>query len=199
MGWPGVVLLMTLETVIFVIPSEAVMPFAGWLLIKDKGHGVEWIVPAALLGGLGSTIGAWVFYYAGAWGGRPLLERFGRFFFISAADLDKGDRFFQRWGNFAVFFGRMVPLVRSFVSVPAGVARMDIRAFTLYTFAGSTIWAGLLAAIGYHLGENYEEIRNWLGPADIIVAIGLVAFVAWYVVHQVRESWEGTRTSKPEA
>jgi membrane protein DedA with SNARE-associated domain len=199
MGWPGVVALMALETIVFLIPSEAVMTFAGWLLVKEEGLGPEWIVLAALLGGLGSTIGGWAFYYAGAWGGRPFLERYGRYFFISEGDIAKSERFFDRWGPLAVFFGRMVPLVRSFVSIPAGIAGMDIRAFTLYTFAGSTIWAGLLATAGYMLGENWEDLRAWMGPADIIVALVLALLAAWYIWHQVKESWEGPRTSKPEA
>jgi membrane protein DedA with SNARE-associated domain len=199
MGWPGVVIMMALETVIFLIPSEAVMTLAGWMLIKAKGFGPEWLIVAALLGGLGSTIGSIAFYYAGAWGGRPLLDRYGRYLFISAADIDRGDRFFQRYGTWAVFFGRMVPLVRSFISIPAGIARMDIRVFTIYTFAGSTIWAGLLAAAGFMLGENWEDLRAWMGPADIVVAIVLGLFVVWYIWRQVKEAWEVPQTSEPEA
>jgi membrane protein DedA with SNARE-associated domain len=194
-----VVILMALETVIFLIPSEAVMPFAGWLLIKDKGLGPEWIVFAGLLGGLGSTLGGLFFYYLGLWGGRPLLERYGRYVFISQGDIAKGERFFARWGVWAVFLGRMVPLVRSFVSIPAGVTRMDLKQFLIYTFAGSTIWASFLAALGYELGENWEDIQAWMGPADIIVAALLLALGGWYVYRQVKESWEVPKPSGPEA
>lgn len=191
MGWPGVVVMMMLETVIFLIPSEAVMPFAGWLLVKDKGLGVEWILFAGILGGFGSTAGSLLFYYVGYLGGRPIIARWGKYFFISEDDLNKGEKFFARWGTYAVFFGRFVPLVRTFVSVPAGLARMDLKIFLIYTFAGSVLWATLLAAIGYKLGENYEKIRDYMGPADIVVAAIILVLGAWYVFIQVRQSWGG--------
>jgi membrane protein DedA with SNARE-associated domain len=183
---------MALETVIFLIPSEAVMPFAGWLLIKDKGLGVEYVFLAGLLGGIGSTAGSLFFYYIGYLGGRPIVARWGKYLFISEDDLDKGEKFFAKYGSFAVFFGRFVPLVRTFVSVPAGLARMDLKVFVIYTLAGSTIWATLLAVIGYHLGENYEQIRDYMGPADIIAAAGIVVLFGWYVIKQVRQSLGGT-------
>jgi membrane protein DedA with SNARE-associated domain len=187
--WPGVVVLMALETVVFMIPSEAVMTLAGWMLIREKGLGAEWIVLAGLLGGLGSTLGSILAYYVGVWGGRPFIQRFGRYVFISPSELDSAERFFERWGTWAVFFGRMVPLVRTFVGVPAGAARMDLRLYTAYTFAGSVIWATLLAALGYALGENWTAARDWMAPADYIVAGALVLFVAWYIVHHVRKAW----------
>ncbi|HEX5139685.1 MAG TPA: DedA family protein [Dehalococcoidia bacterium] len=198
-SWPGVIVMMALETVIFLIPSEAVMTFAGWLLIKDKGHGVEWIPLAGVLGGIGSTIGSIFFYYVGVWGGRPILARYGRYVFISPDDVDKAEVFFNRWGNWAVFFGRMVPLVRSFISIPAGVARMNLWQFTVYTFAGSVIWATFLAWLGYKLGENWENIQSFFGPADFVVAGLLGAFVIWYIYKQVKQSWEVPKPSGPEA
>jgi membrane protein DedA with SNARE-associated domain len=190
---------MALETVIFLIPSEAVMTLAGWMLIKEKGHGPEWIVLAGLLGGFGSTLGSLFLYYVGLLGGRPLLDRFGRYFFISRDDIESAERFFQRWGTWAVFFGRMVPLVRTFVSLPAGTTRMDIKQFTIYTFAGASIWAAILAAFGYVLGDNWEDLRAWMGPADIVVALVLAVVAAWYIVHQIRKSWEAPKPSGPEA
>jgi membrane protein DedA with SNARE-associated domain len=191
--------MMALETVIFLIPSEAVMTFAGWLLVKDKGHGIEWIPLAGILGGIGSTIGSIFFYYVGVWGGRPILARYGRYVFISPDDVDKAEVFFNRWGTWAVFFGRMVPLVRSFISIPAGVARMNLWQFTVYTFAGSVIWATFLAWLGYKLGENWEDIKTFFGPADIVVAALLGAFVVWYIYKQVKQSWEVPKPSGPEA
>lgn len=199
MEWPGVVILMALETVIFFIPSEAVMTLAGWMLIKEKGHGAEWLVLAGILGGLGSTLGSIFAYYVGAWGGRPLLERYGRYLLISHSDIVSAERFFDRWGTWAVFFGRMVPLVRTFISVPAGIARMDLRQFTLYTFAGSVIWAAVLAAWGYVLGENWEDARAWMRPADVPIALVLLLLLAWYVIRHVRQAWEAPQPSGPEA
>lgn len=198
MQWPGVVILMALETVIFFIPSEAVMTLAGWMLIKEKGHGWELVPLAGALGALGSTLGSIFCYYIGVWGGRPLVQRYGRYFFVSPDDIHDAERFFARWGKVAVFVGRMVPLVRTFISIPAGVARMDLRTFTIYTFAGSFVWSLWLAAVGYQLGENWEDIRDWMAPADIPVAIALVAFVAWYVYSHVKKSWEAPKPSGPE-
>lgn len=190
---------MALETVVFLVPSEAVMTLAGWMLIKEKGHGPEWLVLAGVLGGLGSTLGSLAFYYVGAWGGRPFLLRYGRYLLIAYDDIAAADRFFRRHGAWAVFFGRMVPLVRTFVSVPAGVARMDVRVFTLYTFAGSVVWATALAAAGYAMGENWQGLRAWMGPADVFVAAGLVLFCVWYVVRHIKKAWEVPETSGPEA
>ena len=197
--WPGVVVLMALETVIFIIPSEAVMTLAGWMLIKSKGLGPEWIIFAGLLGGFGSTLGSLLAYYVGVWGGRPFVHRYGRYVFISESDLNAAERFFDRWGVWAVFFGRLVPLVRTFIGVPAGVARMDLRLYTIYTFAGSALWAGLLAGAGYGLGENWQDLRAWMAPADIVVAVVLVLLVAWYVVRHVRKAWQATQPPRPEA
>jgi len=189
---------MALETVIFLIPSEAVMTLAGWMLIKAKGLGPEWIVLAGLLGGFGSTLGSIFIYYLGVWGGRAIVERFGRYFFVSVDNIAAAERFFDRWGTWAVFFGRMVPLVRTFVSFPAGTAGMDLRVFTIYTFAGSAIRAAMLAAFGYALGENWQQLRDWMGPADIIVAVLLAVFLVWYVIRHVRKAWE-VQPSGPEA
>lgn len=190
---------MALETVIFLIPSEAVMTFAGWLLVKDKGLGYEGVLLAGILGGLGSTLGSLLFYYVGILGGRPVLARFGRYFFISEDEVEKAERFFARWGTWAVFFGRMVPLVRSFISIPAGVARMDLKLFTIYTFAGSVVWATFLAGLGYKLGENWEDIRAFMGPADIVVAVVLGALALWYVYKQIKQAWEVPKPHGPEA
>ncbi len=183
---------MALETVIFLIPSEAVMPFAGWLLVKEKGLGIEWLLLAGVLGGIGSTLGSLLFYYVGYLGGRPIVARWGKYLLISEDDLVKGERFFAKYGTFAVFFGRFVPLVRTFVSVPAGLARMDLKVFVVYTLAGSIIWATFLAFLGYQLGENYEKLRDYMGPADIIVAVILLVLGGWYVITQIRQSLGGT-------
>jgi membrane protein DedA with SNARE-associated domain len=113
--------------------------------------------------------------------------------------MDKAERFFQRWGTWAVFFGRMVPLVRSFISIPAGMARMDLRLFTFYTFLGSVIWATMLAYAGYKLGENWEDIKEFFGPLDIVIAAVLVLGGLWYVYSQIKQSWEVRRPSGPEA
>lgn len=188
-GWPGVAMLMALETVVFPIPSEIVMPLAGWKLIEDEGRAWWWVIFAGLIGGFGSTVGSLGLYYVSLWGGRPLVIRWGKYFLISRDDIEQAERFFDRWGTFAIFFGRMVPLVRSLVTVPAGIVRMPVAQFTVYTFAGSFIWAVGLAYGGYTLGENYEDIRAWMSPVEYPVAAILAALVIWYVYRHVKKVW----------
>lgn len=185
-GWPGVIFLMALETVVFPIPSEIVMPLAGWKLIADEGLGWYWIPLAGLFGAIGSTIGAVGIYYVAKIGGQPFIRKYGRWVLISHDDVAMAERFFDRWGTWAVFFGRMVPLVRSLVSVPAGLVGMPIWRFTLYTFLGSFVWAAGLTYGGYKLGENYEDLRNWLQPAEYPIAIVLALAIGWYVYRHIK-------------
>jgi membrane protein DedA with SNARE-associated domain len=177
---------MALETVVFPIPSEIVMPLAGWKLIEDEGLGWYWVLLAGFFGAVGSTLGAVGIYYVAKFGGRPFLSRYGKWVLISRDDLDQADRFFDRWGTWAIFFGRMVPLVRSLVSVPAGIVEMPIVQFTVYTFLGSYVWAVGLAAGGYTLGENYEDLRAWVQPAEYPIAAVIALAVVWYVYRHVK-------------
>jgi len=188
-GWPGVILLMALETVVFPIPSEIVMPLAGWKLIEDKGRDWYWLILAGLFGATGSTLGAIGLYYVARIGGRPLLYRWGRYLLISRDDIDTAHRFFERYGPWTIFFGRMVPIVRSLVSVPAGVVEMPIMQFTVYTFLGSFVWAFGLAFGGYKLGENYEDLRDWMQPVEYPVAIIVALAIAWYIYRSVKKVW----------
>ena len=132
---------MAIESAAIPLPSELIMPLAGWMLVNDRGLGEEWLFLAAFFGALGNTLGSIVAYYAGAWGGRPLVTKYGKYVLISHHELDLADRFFKRWGNWAVFFSRLMPVVRTFISVPAGIARMPIWQFIIYTFAGAYIWS----------------------------------------------------------
>ena len=178
---------MALETVVFPIPSEIVMPLAGWKLIADEGHSWWWVIPAGVFGAVGSTLGALAVYWIARWGGRPFIRRYGKYVLISNKDVATADRFFDRWGTWAVFFGRMVPLVRSLVSVPAGIVEMPVVQFTVFTFLGSFVWAVGLAAAGYKLGENYEDIRDWMQPVEYPIAALLAILVGWYIYRHIRE------------
>jgi membrane protein DedA with SNARE-associated domain len=190
---------MAVESAAIPLPSELIMPLAGWMLVKQKELGFEWVIFAGFCGAIGNTLGSLVAYYAGARGGRPLVEKYGRYILISHHDLNLADRFFTRWGPWAVFFARLMPVVRTFVSVPAGVSRMNLGKFTLFTFAGSFPWSVGLAAGGYILGKNWEDIRTWMRPADVPIAIILVILVAWYIKRHISRAWEGPRPSEPEA
>ena len=187
LGWPGVIGLMVIESVFFPIPSEIVMPLAGWMLVSAKGHSVWLVLLAGFYGAIGSLLGALLIYAVGAFGGRPLLERYGRYVFITANDINVAERWFERYGTWAVFLSRMVPVVRSLISLPAGVARMPLLPFTILTFAGSFIWSVSLAFGGYLLGENWEVLRDAIRPFDIPILAIIVAVAAFYIYRRLKD------------
>jgi membrane protein DedA with SNARE-associated domain len=184
--------MMAVESAAIPLPSELIMPLAGWKLIEAKGRGVEWVFLAGFFGAVGNTAGSWIAYYAGAYGGRPFAEKYGKYILVSRHDLDLADRFFERWGNWAVFGSRLLPVVRTFISVPAGISRMPIWQFTAYTFTGAFIWSVGLAYGGYKLGENYEDLRNTMRPLDYPIAALIVIAVALYVYRHVKRVWWDT-------
>jgi membrane protein DedA with SNARE-associated domain len=184
--WAGVVVIMALESANIPIPSEVTMPLAGWLLVQDRG-GTWW--EAVLLGGLwgavGCTVGSVVNYALGYYGGRPLVEKYGKYIMINRGDLERADRWFARWGDWTAFLSRLLPIVRTFISFPAGVARIRFWSFTVLTFVGSFIWCGALALGGWAFGANWEELRAIMRPFDIPIAIVLLAGFAYYVYRHV--------------
>ncbi len=177
---------MAIESACIPLPSEIIMPLAGWFLVDARGLGVEWLLLAAFCGALGNLIGSLAAYAVGAWGGRPLLLRYGRYLLITRHEVEQADRWFARYGDRAVFISRMLPVIRTFISLPAGIARMNIWRFSILTFVGSFPWSLGLAWAGYLLGENWERIREWMRPADIPILIVLAALVAWYIYRRVR-------------
>ena len=189
MEWPGVVAMMAIESAAIPLPSEIIMPLAGWMLVKDRGLSEPWLLLAAFCGALGNLLGSLLAYYAGAWGGRPLVLRYGRYLLISHHELDLADRWFDRYGNWTVFFSRLLPVVRTFISVPAGVACMPVWQFSIYSFAGSFPWSLGLAWAGFLLGENWEDIRDWMRPADIPIVVVVVLLIGLYVYRHVKRAW----------
>jgi membrane protein DedA with SNARE-associated domain len=186
-GWPGVVFLMAIESACIPFPSEVIMPLAGWLLVDAKGHSWPYLFLGAFYGALGNTIGSVSAYYVGAWGGRPLLEKYGRWVLITRKDIASADRWFEKYGQITVFGSRLVPVLRTFISLPAGVSRMNIRRFTALTFAGSYLWSLLLITVGYLLGDNWEEITKYMRPVTIPLAVACVLVVAYFFYHRIRE------------
>jgi len=178
---------MAIESACIPFPSEIIMPLSGWFLIKDRGHGYEFLLLAAFFGALGNLIGSLVAYYAGMWGGRPFLERYGRWVLITPRELDIADRWFGRYGEIAVFASRLLPVVRTFISLPAGIARMNVWRFSLLSFAGSFPWSFGLAWAGYLMGKNWEDISKYLRPVSIPIAIGVVLLVCFFVYRRIRE------------
>ena len=189
-GYVGVAAAVALETIVAPIPSEVILPMAGWKVSQSAADstvlepltGQPWnLVLAIALATVGSIVGALFGYAIGAFGGRPLLDRYGRYVGIGAGDLDRADRWFERWGGLAVFLGRMVPLVRTFVSYPAGISRMPIGRFLLFSTLGSLPWNAALIYAGLIVGDNYPQIEAALKPWEYViyavVLVGLVVLV----------------------
>jgi membrane protein DedA with SNARE-associated domain len=197
-GYLGVAIAVALETIVAPIPSEIILPMAGWKVSQSAADpsvlepltGLPWNLPLAIgLATAGSLVGAIVGYYIGAWGGRPLLDRYGRYVGIGAEDLDRADRWFDRWGGWAVFFGRMVPLVRTFVSYPAGISRMPLPRFLLFTTLGSVPWNLGLIYAGFLVGENYPVIEETIKPYEYVIYAVVIALVVFLAVR----FWWGKR------
>ena len=177
---------MAIESACIPLPSEIIMPLAGWMLIKEQALPAIFVLVAGLYGALGCTIGSILAYAVGLWGGRRFLEKYGKYVLISHQDLALADRWFNTRGNWTVFASRLLPVVRTFISLPAGIARMRLVPFIVYTFAGSFIWCAALAYGGYQLGEHWEQIRAVMRPFDPVIVVLLALLVAFYIYRRVR-------------
>jgi LPXTG-motif cell wall-anchored protein len=164
--------LVLLENLLPPIPSEVILPLAGFLVADGEMSFVAAMIAATA----GSVVGALIIYGVGRYGGRPLLLRYGDYLYLNAERIDRSEAWFEQYGQRIVFFGRMIPGIRSVVSVPAGLARMDLTLFTLLTLAGSAIWNGALIGAGWALGDNWEDIAEVIGPISryVLVAAGLL-------------------------
>jgi membrane protein DedA with SNARE-associated domain len=179
-GYLGVVLLMAIESACIPLPSEIIMPFAGFLVYKGELN----LFLVATAGALGCNLGSLVAYEIGCYGGRPLVERYGSHIFLGKHELEMAERFFQRFGSAAVFFGRLLPVIRTFIALPAGIARMPRLRFHLYTFAGSWPWCFMLAWVGMKLGEQWDKdprLKQWFHRLDLLIVLVLLAAVIWFV------------------
>jgi membrane protein DedA with SNARE-associated domain len=185
MGYGGVALLMAIESACIPLPSEVIMPFAGYLVSTGRLE-LLWVATA---GAIGCNLGSIPAYWAGKYGGRPFILRWGKWVLIGADELDKAERFFARFGSFAVLIGRLLPVIRSFIAFPAGMARMNQAKFHLYTFVGSWPWCFALALVGERLGaawQNDPRLHAVMGKLDVVVVAAIVAAVVFYVWHRVR-------------
>lgn len=182
LGYMGIVLLMAIESACIPLPSEVIMPFSGFLV--SSGTLSLWLV--ALAGAAGSVIGSLVAYAVGTWGGRPFVERYGKYLLITHHDLDLADRWFTRHGDITILIGRMLPVVRTFIAFPAGVAGMSLWRFNIYTFVGSFIWCWSLAWIGFKLGEHWHQIGGWFHRLDALIGALLLVGMIWYVRRHIR-------------
>jgi membrane protein DedA with SNARE-associated domain len=177
LGYSGIVLLMAIESACIPLPSEIIMPFAGFLVFK----GEMTLGGVALAGAIGCVVGSIPAYYLGMYGGRPLVEKYGKWVLISHKDLNWADKAFAKHGEIIIFIGRLLPAVRTFIAFPAGVARMNMPKFVVYTFVGSLIWCYLLALAGLKAGENWESLKVYFHQFHYVIAGAGLIFVIWYV------------------
>jgi membrane protein DedA with SNARE-associated domain len=185
-GYVGVAVAMAIESAMVPLPSELVLPYAGFLISDPaqlepitRARWDFWVV--VIVATLGNTVGSLIGYGIGAWGGRPFLERWGRYLLIRPHELEIADRFFQRYGPATAFFSRLLPIVRTFISFPAGVARMPLAKFILYSTLGALPWSIVLVWAGVQLGGNWVEIRHALQPFDLAIAVVAVLLIALFV------------------
>jgi membrane protein DedA with SNARE-associated domain len=187
MGYSGVILLMAIESACIPLPSEIIMPFSGYLV--STGQLNLWAV--AVAGAVGCVLGSLVAYWVGMYGGRPVIEKYGRYVLLSTHDLDIADRWFANHGEAIVFVSRLLPAIRTFIAFPAGVARMNLKRFIIYTFAGSLPWCLGLAYIGQKLGEQWNKddtLKTWFHRFDFVIGIVGALAVAWWIWRHVKHS-----------
>ncbi|HKD91366.1 MAG TPA: DedA family protein [Terriglobales bacterium] len=178
-GYPGVLLLMAIESACIPLPSEVIMPFAGYLVYAGRFN----LFAVAAVGALGCNLGSLVAYLIGYYGGRPLVERYGSYVLLSRRELEHTERFFARYGSATVFVARLLPVVRTFIALPAGVARMPQVRFHIYTFLGSFPWCLGLAWVGMKLGERWDtdpRLRTWFHRFDAIIVGIIVVLAVWF-------------------
>ena len=192
MGYPGILLLMALESACMPVPSEIVMPFAGY--VAYQGDLDFWLV--SLVGALGCTVGSIAAYAFGFYAGRPLIVRYGKYILLRERHLVTAEKWFEKYGDKATFIARLLPVVRTVISLPAGVAKMNFKKFVFYSFVGSFPWTLMLTYVGYWLGPNWEDVVGVFRGLDILVIVAAVGIVVWYVL-RLRDGRKTGRNAQP--
>jgi membrane protein DedA with SNARE-associated domain len=182
LGYFGVAIMMAIESMCIPLPSEIIMPFAGYLVFT--GRFTLWGV--ALAGAIGCVIGSVIAYLVGAYGGRKFIEKYGKYFLITKHDLNLADNFFEKYGVSAIFFSRLLPVVRTFISLPAGIAKMNFSKFVIYTFAGSLPWCYFLAYLGLKLGSSWDTLGVYFHKFDLAIGIIILIGVIWFVKRHLK-------------
>ena len=177
LGYTGILLTMAIESACIPLPSEIIMPFSGYLVTTGQFT----MLGVTLAGAIGNVIGSIAAYYVGVWGGRPFVERYGPYFLMSHRDLDIADRWFAKYGEAAVFFSRMLPVIRTFISLPAGIAKMHFPRFVLFTFIGSIPWCYALAYVGVKMGQQWDQLREYFHEFDVVIGIGLALLIGYFL------------------
>ena len=176
-GYFGIAALMAIESACIPLPSEVIMPFAGFVVFQGKLN-LFWVATA---GAIGCNLGSVLAYMVGYYGGRPLVEKWGAYILLSQRELDWADRFFARYGSSAVFISRLLPVVRTFIALPAGIARMPQVRFHVYTFLGSWPWCFALAYLGMKAGQHWDYLRDYFHKFDAVIGVAILVGAVWFV------------------
>ena len=182
-GYFTVFITMTLESALILIPSEVVMPFAGYMVYLGKLN----FVLVGLVASLANLLGSIVAYLIGFYGGRPLIKRYGKYILIREHHVDMTEKFFNKYGEVTVLVGRCLPIIRTFISLPAGFGKMNFTKFAIYTFIGSLPWNYALTYAGFALGDNWEKILGYIRYLDIVVVLAVLALIIWLIVRKLRK------------
>ncbi len=190
LGYGGVILMMAIESACIPLPSEIIMPFSGYLVSTGRFS----LIGVSLAGAVGCVVGSVIAYWIGYYGGRPMAEKYGKYVLVTKHDLDIADKFFNKYGNTAVFISRLLPVVRTFISLPAGISRMNFWQFVIYTFLGSLPFCLFLAYIGKKLGDNWNTLGVYFHKFDLVIGIIIVVGIIWFVRRHIN-----LRRTKKEA
>jgi membrane protein DedA with SNARE-associated domain len=177
LGYVGIFFLMMLESMIVPVPSEFVMPFAGFLVAQGSFN----VIYVILASTLGSITGSLIFYYIGKTGGHTLVQRYGKYVFVDTEDVKKTETWFNKRGDLTVFLARLVPVIRHLISLIAGIGKMNVKKFALYTILGAALWNGILTYLGYYLGQHWEEVSQYMENLDIIIVILIIAGCLYFI------------------
>ncbi len=186
-GYLSVTFFMILESMVFPVPSEAVMPFAGFLIAEGKFT----LIGVIFFSTLGSIIGSLLSYYIGLYGGKPFLEKFGKYFFLDHEELITTEKFFNKYGSITIFISRFIPIIRHLISLPAGLANMNIFKFSILTIIGAGIWNTFLAICGFYLRQNWEAIMKYSHILDVIMIILIILVIGFYIYKHVKRGLRG--------
>jgi membrane protein DedA with SNARE-associated domain len=181
-GYLGIAGLMVLESACIPVPSEIIMPFSGFLAATGR-FSLLWVI---VFGAIGNLLGSIIAYLIGFFGGRPLIAKYGRYILLRQEEIDRAEKFFQKYGKISVFFSRLLPIIRTFISLPVGIAKMRFGKFCLYTFTGSLFWSALLAYFGIFLGENWQSIEVYFKKLDWLVGILLVLVITYFIYKKIK-------------
>ncbi|MCX6825899.1 MAG: DedA family protein [candidate division Zixibacteria bacterium] len=182
-GYAGIIATMGIESACIPLPSEIIMPFSGSLVSSGRFT----MLGVSMAGALGCVIGSVIAYAAGYYGGRPFIEKYGRYILLTKKDIDSAEKWTTRYGDIAIFVSRLLPVIRTFISLPAGIAKMNFPKFILYTFLGSLPWCWALAYVGKILGDNWTSLGKYFHSVDIVIGLIILAAVVFFIWHKFKK------------